>query len=537
MKSFKARYTEFLFLAVNRAPFLFSRYLQQTAIDYTSQEHIALEQSQLAHDHTITASIIYGKAQWKAVSVVTKVSRDELNLIRKWMGRQKNSPGNFSNSKSTHSDSTDLHRTSTCNLGMISFGEPTLFSISRIKLKQQSLMHCFISSIELEKGLTYLSLYISLKPDINAKVFNVDITDVKPYYCLKSINPFSPEFRVIEHHSRGENIDNLIVKNTNKILNDAKTAAKVLLKIWKISTQDKNLITVADFFTDADKPYFHDHGQLPGTPENPSKYIKIDDTHRILIDPRTGYFFDSKISPDNTEVFGEDYSSQNFDFDAFFIKSENIAITGTDNSSLNRSLSISDSYIYFSLLTEINTEYKKCMAKVSPLFFKTIGSTKKTLRLLLEATRTINTLEESTSTIKNAVNWCCNPKYRNSLSRRANWLDEKISDLRNSVEQRKELNNSEVQLANLNWGKNYSILVGFLIITQIALALLTVDWTEEGKRHNPIYQNLFHKKVLPKTQQKLTSTKASTESAISEQSPPLQPPATAPTPALSEQNH
>lgn len=51
--------------------------------------------------------------------------------------------------------------------------------------------------------------------------------------------------------------------------------------------------------------------------------------------------------------------------------------------------------------------------------------------------------------------------------------------------------NKSVPFFALIWMRRYSSIVFALVIVQIALSLLNVDWTENARHTNPIYMNLL----------------------------------------------
>lgn len=111
--------------------------------------------------------------------------------------------------------------------------------------------------------------------------------------------------------------------------------------------------------------------------------------------------------------------------------------------------------------------------------------------MLLEAGLELNAIEERLAAVEDGLHWS-ETRYLNFTRSRIAGMRSHVVNFRADIEKRRALSDGQVQVKNLIWMRRYSIIVFVLVIVQIALSLLNVDWTENGRHTNPIYMNLFN---------------------------------------------
>lgn len=480
MKPFKAKYTELILYLSSRFPLLVSRRLRYFAKSYGKPDSTTMAELRCRENSIKSASLFSDKMVLKGVSLVAAVGRDDLRKIHNWMRRQGSSAGNYSESHSQAVDSTDLTNGGSNNLGYISFGAANHFAVGNIALVATLPKSCYITTLRLKKGVTYLSLYVALHESASERIFDVDVSEVQRYKCFGSLNPFSPRFSVVEHHDRCSVIDEVIFKNAQGIISEVNQAVAAILQVWGVKKEISEFSSVADFCRDSAEPYFtRDH----------VADIDVEERHAAFERWR-GKVFCTDITDDKSEEFLESYITEKVGVDGVFIKSEDFAATDRDDLYLYSMHSATECYIYLMYVSEANKQFKRCMSIVSPIFLNFTRNTRRNLRILIDASLALNLVQERVGALKDGMHWS-DPKYHKVIHGRVLWLESQVNGLRSDIEKRKDLNNSELQLSNLLWTKRYSILVGFLVVVQIALSLVAVDWTEAGKEKNPIYLNLF----------------------------------------------
>lgn len=479
-----ARYTERLFSLAKKIPWFFPQKFLRLDKDQHKESSLELENRLTKVGKIVFASLLADKTHWQSVNIVIQINREELNKITNWLGRQDRLAGRYT--EPCHS--SNLHSASMQRLGFISFGDPDLSTDGNIEFKNQTTTRCYMSALNLSKGITFLSMHFAISFEANKKIFNLDVKKIRAHRQLVKLNPFHKN-NSIEIHTRLDNVNRAIIKNTNKSLSEVKQAAIEILKACKIEHNDKSFVIVADFYRESGKSYFYEPNDV-NDPLKDAFDIKphSEDTF-FVIDPQAGSYGRPFISDDKSEIYNTSYGPSLLNFHAFYLKSE--APETADTLTRTVFLNIPESYIFLSTLTEISLHYEKCMSMVSNIFFKKNKSTKQVLERLISASLEINLIEEKIKAVEEIASSVCDEKYKVNALHWISHLKKNLTILKKSINIRKDLNNGEIQLKNLTWTKRYSILIFMLVIIQIFLSIINVDWTKEGINKNPIYLNLL----------------------------------------------
>jgi hypothetical protein len=287
----------------------------------------------------------------------------------------------------------------------------------------------------------------------------------------------------VEHHDRQSVIEELIYKNARDVVSQARQAASAFLQVCGVKKDISDFSTAADFFRDGAGSYFSTEGT-----------IEADDQKSLtVLVPWSSAFINTPISDDSSEDYIEDYIAERIKVDAIFIKSELASDEGWKGSYVRVFNGVTEHYAYMLMLAEIYTQFKRCMKKVSPVFFKFKNSVRADLKTLLRANLALNLIDERLGAVEEGLHWSDRKYWVHTQSRIAG-IRSQVVALRADVERRKSLSDGELQLTNLIWMRRYSIIVFVLVLVQIALSVLNVDWTEEGRAKNPMYLNLFSEK-------------------------------------------
>lgn len=486
MKPFKAKYTEWVLSFAGKFPYLVSSRLRFMGKNHAESEkprdpeNSAIQKLRAIENGISSAGLFEDGVKWKGVSVVTSLNRNELKKIHKWM-RGRDASFSYSERHDRSVTSTDLVNSGSNNLGFVSFDQPNMLSVANISLTVSIPTSCYVTTLRLQKGVTYLSLYIFLNDTATARVSNVDVRNVVRYKNFQSTNPFSKRFSVVEHHDRYGIIEQLVFDNARSVMTEVNQAATALLQAWGVKRKAEDFATTADFVWDGVGSYFVD---------SPSVIPSDKETSHVILTPTTGKFLYKRLSEDCTEQYINGHIADEIGVSAIFLKSEDSSTAEKYNSYLHSAHSSTDYYTYFLNVLEVEMQFKNCMRVASPIFFSYKRNARKNLRVLIESSLSLNLIEERLKALETGINWS-DDKYWKTTQAQIQFVKAKVTELKADIEKRKELNNGELQLSNLVWTKRYSILVGFLVVVQIALSLLNVDWSDTGKDKNPIYINLF----------------------------------------------
>lgn len=464
MKPIKAKYTEIVLLLARLIPWVFPKWLRFIAKSYSRKERESIQHLYEKEDRIKSVSLFDGSFKWKAISVVVKIDHDELDSIRRWL-KSNASPGDYNPERddAVFKNRYD-HDGGYRNLGWIHFHrEERLTSLIRMEEETEFCDSCYVSLSKYSYGINYLSLYFFLKESATEMVCNVDVSEIKRYYTFASANPFSQQFRAIQHHDKRNLVEELINENINKVCRDVGSMAKKVLSLWRITKDESNLTLIADIYRDTDEPYF----------------IEVDegeDGSHVYVCRRNFGFFDEKLSRDDSEHFLSRHVVEKNDLDALFIKSKSLEKFDQFDNFARNGLALYDSHIFISMFIDVEKQQVEISEYANSALLKNSNKVEKNYDILFESTNKLESLRENILAIEQEIPRGCIESYSDSAKRIAKHRLKLADKLKESIDNRLSGLNSEMQVQNLRFNRKYSLLVGLLIIIQIALAALTIDW-------------------------------------------------------------
>lgn len=466
MKPIKAKYTEIVLLLARVLPWIFPKWLQFIAKGYSRKELDSIQHLYENEALLKSASLLDGNFKWKAISVVVKIHHDELDLIRRWL-KSNASPRDYNPERDDASfknryDSVGGYR----NLGWIYFHkEDRLTSLIRMEEETIFCDSCYVSLSKYSYGTNYLSLYFFLKDSATEMVSEVDVSAVKRYYTFASANPFSQQFRAIQHHDKLNLVEELINKNINDVCSDVICMVSKILGLWRIKKSESELSLIADIYRDTDEPYFVD-----------AKDFKDDESNHVYFS-RTGHgFFDEKLSRDTSENFLSRHVVDKNKLDALFIKSKTLDSFDQFDNFARNGLTLYDSHIFISLFFDVQKQYAQISDYANSALINNSNKIEKTYDVLFESKNKLESLRENILAIQQSIHRSCIDSYADSAMNIAKYRLRLVDKLKASIERRVSDLNSEMQVQNLRFNRRYSWLVALLIVIQIVLATLTIDW-------------------------------------------------------------
>lgn len=477
MKPIKAKYTEIVLLLARSIPWVFPKWLRFIAKSYSRKEQESIQHLYEKEDRIKSASLFDGSFTWKAISVVVKVDHYDLGSIRRWL-KSNASPGDYNPERDDSVFENKYgHRGGFRNLGWIHFHrESRLTSLLRMEEETEFCDSCYVSLSKYSYGINYLSLYFFLKESATGMVSCVDVSEVKRYYTFASANPFSQQFRVIQHHDKRNLVEDLINENINKVCSDVVSMAKKVLRLWRITKDESKLTLIADIYRDTNEPYF-------------AEIDECDDDSHVHVWRRSCKYLDEKISNDNSEHFLSRYVVEKNDLDALFIKSKSLEEFDQFDNFARNGLALYNSHIFISMFIDIARQQVEISEYANSALLKNSKKVETNYDILFESTNKLESLRENILAIQEDIPHGCSEPYSDSakiISKRRLML---VDKLRASIDRRVSGLNSEMQVQNLRFNRKYSLLVGVLIIVQILLAALTIDWGTLVERIN----SSFHK--------------------------------------------
>ncbi|WP_148053580.1 hypothetical protein [Pseudomonas protegens] len=474
MKLNRAGVTSFILSAANRFPCFFSKKLRFVAKSYFEQESM-LDAEFRKFEAFTRASLFSGHIQWTGVSFVFAVSKGELERITAWMQRR-GLVVRGSSSQRRRAKISELFGSGCLNLGLVAFGKEYFGAAGKVKVSSSVVNDCVVSALKFGKGVYYVSLHVSLSEEAGSKVFDVDVSNTEGSDEFMSFNPFSSGFSVILSRDKTSVVYDAILKSFHDIFLESQDAVFRLLSVWGVKKYPKELSTTAIFLREGEGGYFTE-GKESKSEESFVVWPNYEGTHVTC-----------KVANDVNEDYMEGLSFKEGGVDSIYIRSRPLSefkyVEGYDF--FERS--ITEGYAYFSVLNDVYRQLEECVSLVNPIFFSYDKNTDENLRVLIDAQLKLNLVKERLAAVSRGASWV-EVKYHEFLRERISNISKDVSELRDDVEKRAEINNGELQLTNIKWTKKYSILVGILVFAQIILALLNVSWSGGGLEGNPIYTN------------------------------------------------
>ncbi len=465
MKPIKAKYTEIVLLLARVLPWLFPKWLRYTAKSYSHKEEESINHLYEKENKIKTASLLDGDFNWKAISVVVKIDHEDLDSIRRWL-KASASPGNYNPERddSTFKNSYDNSGGGYRSLGWIHFHKKDrLGSLARMELETAFCDSCYATISMYSYGVSYLSLYFFLKDAATEMVSKVDVSKVKRYYSFSSINPFSPQFRAIQHHDKIHLIEDLINENINSVSADVTSSAISVLNYWGVKKDQSDLELIADFYRNTDEAYFIEGGE------------PLEENEYTYISRRNNGFFDEKLSSDSSDNFLSRHLVEKNDLDAIFIKSKSIESFNQFDDFSKNGLTLHDSHIFISMLMNVSKQYKSISEFANKALLNSFNKIENNYDILFKSSNDLDSLKENIQAIEKATIHSCITSYADKAREIAKYRLKLANELKESIDRRLLGLNSEMQVENLRFNRRYSLLVGVLIVVQIILASLTID--------------------------------------------------------------
>lgn len=469
MKPIKAKYTEIVLLLVRVFPWVFSKWLQCIAQGYSRKELESIQHLYEKEDQIESASLLDGNFKWKAVSVVIKVEHDELDSIRCWL-KSNASPSDYNPERDDDTfknkfDSGGAFR----SLGWIHFHkEDTLTSLIRME-ETEFCDSCYVTLSTYPYGINYLSLYFILKDSATEMVCDVNVSEVKRYYTFASTNPLSQQFRAIQHFNKRRVVEELINKNIDNVCNDVVRMTTKILRLWRIKKERSRLSLIADIYRNTDEPYFTEITK-----------DKNKESNHLHICQRTLGFFDERLSSDASENFLRRDIVEKNNLDALFIKSKSLETFDRFDNFANRGLALYDSHIFISMFIDVSKQQSEIVEYANSALLKNSNRVEINYDILFESTSRLEVLKENIISIQKSIPYSFRSSYSDKAKQIAKHRLELIDKLKATMDRRLAGLNSEMQVQNLRFHRRYSLLVGLLILIQILLASLTIDWVALG---------------------------------------------------------
>ncbi|WP_327438346.1 hypothetical protein [Pseudomonas donghuensis] len=468
----KARLTKLLLNLAMRFPFLFSSRLKLIAKRNSNKSPARLDYEK-HDDRTTEASLLDGKTTWRGVHLLLAVNKEEAEKIKRSIYKRDTT---YASQHLKSEPRVGFFGSSSQNLGTTSFNGECFFSTATIAIKYVTPRYCSSYLLRLKNGALYLSMYVGLDSSATQKISSVDVSSIRRYISFVTFNPLSKNFSTYVDHDRHNQIDDYIYDLAKSVTSEVVEAALILLGSWGVSKKNKDLSKIADFSRDDSQPYFSE--------------ILEEETHRRSVIERMRRHL---VTHPNVNPY-EEYIKYNIPdrigVDGIFIHTEDQSKITEYDQYINSAHDAFEKYAGFLYITSINNRLQDCGDQIGRLFGAGSQNSKSHLKTLIKQGLALNVIEEHVDALKHGLHWF-DPDYAEHYKKNIELLSEKASELKKRIRARHDTVNSEVQLSNLGWVKTYSMLMFALVILQVLLPVISVDWSPTGIDKNFIYQNFL----------------------------------------------
>lgn len=449
-------------LVIKKAPRFFSRRLNLVSEDYFYRDS-----KECNSEGTLTTSLFNPSLNWhaKGVHLLIRVNSKDVKKIQRW--QTKNDPLNLNEmyKVKVSSEYDSWH-----NRGGFSPTNRNTKTYGDIKLNVESNYFDFCSCylFSMSRGVVFLSLYLHCKKEATIALKDIDCSNLKNEKIYYSLNPFSKNYGCHSHNRAYRQGFKLLEKNLHNIYKDAiKLGSEVVHCLGLTRKVALAPITGFDFWLDDSRGY------KIRCNEAKSK------EHQFVIDDAV-LNLSTKLPSEQEEIFEFLPSILKSKFSNIYLKSED-----TEQSKSNifrykdRSCHSGESHNILSYLLYLNRKYGLINKNHERILTKKTSTNRRYddfYNLSLEVKEMKSTLNAISSNCKDIFQFEGLEEYSPLVKNKIKYLKSKTDAYEAEIEKEKMILNELIQSENLSYHKKYSILIFVLVIVQIIIGLLTIDW-------------------------------------------------------------
>ncbi|WAG28178.1 hypothetical protein EEA47_17625 [Vibrio alginolyticus] len=450
---------------VSKAPRLFNQ-----RIRWASESYFEFEKNPNKSKELVTYSLLDANLKWKAKGVhfLIQLNAKDINKIKKWQKKR--------NRYTSQENRIEIKPSSEfeywANFGVfVPKGEVRFSYIDKVEINFSSkLFHdCSVYFYSMSRGVIFLSLYLRCKDHVTALLKDIDVSDIKEKQIPLCFNPFSKHFGLKTYERpEGQSIKRLKL-NLDQVHDESICFLKNVVRELGIKSKAlDNAVSCMDFWLDAEENYLNLYCKEPDS--NYSFSFKSRNT--VLL---------KEMPSENEVVWGELHNGFKSPFHSFYVKSLLKEKENLNFSYITKHCNLNDSHHILSFINYLHAYYKTIDSKHSKIMERKLSSNKKYKSLyklsyeISECKKTITSINKNCDEIylfRGVDDYL--PVLKDELKRVSILLDKLDSDINHE----KLMTNELIQSENLEYHKKYSKYVFALIIVQIVIGILTVNWVE-----------------------------------------------------------
>lgn len=463
----KVKYTQIVLDLAYKIPFLFPRIIGHYAKEYNSNSDYITNKKQ-EENHIKLASLFESPFYWRGISFSVFLSNEELLYLKRWQNRRSiimsRSNGNYIVSDSFDQDNGWV------NVGLIRINQDTIMDdLFSVYTSNDFFSGIYITLTKYSTGLSFLTFYIYCNRQLTDLVSNVSVPKMNYFVEFESFNVFSRKCHSISLLDNWHHADSIIKRNIVNVNSSAKELIKYLFNEIGIKKKESDMYCILDMYADQVSPYFDDNAFLEGDQHD----------HHILFSKQKK-FINSILSDNSADVFIDNRYLNVAGVDYIYMK--------VSRSATNTEV-VSDSNEYLSIVPVL------LMSKKIDLLSGYLNSAK-----LHNRKQPVEKIYESLYDISYQLHmilaWFKSSRrfflfnipaaYRKNISNMISYQMSRVENLKEVSGGIYSLSDNRIQIRNIRYNKRYSIMVFVLVIIQVILAAMTIDWNKSDTWYSSV---------------------------------------------------
>lgn len=420
-------------------------------------------------------SYFSGDFKWKAVTLSSIISKDDVKKIEQRLQEIKinTMPEYFTNLSKTSIENNGCF---THGLGVFNVNKDQGFDeLGNLYLKSDFFDSVFISLFKSPSGLFVLSYYFFMSDKATCFIKDVDVSNLMFYRELVGLNIYKRKNRAVKYVDRRTQSNDLIRHNAMAVVNEAKNIVGYIGE--KLNVTPNDFLVGTEFYKNQDVPYFHD--------ENTPRYT--DETKLFYVDSSS--YNTLNYSDDPSEQFFKVLSFEKDIFDFSYLLCKREELFDRYDNYLKKYYCCYENHLAFIPLYMIHKKISQLMENVSDVI--SVGKSS-------ELAKHHDVVYDCLSQTESIKKWLCEieddytcntyEKYHKAMAGIIKNQRKRVDELLNSTKTFYTLSENRVQVENIKYSKRNSRLIFWLIIVQILLASMTIDFLKKGQWYSPVIE-------------------------------------------------
>lgn len=475
MKFNRSRLTMFILDMANKYPRFFPKKVASLARSHHSKSWFAnmmnKESSKIKK-----ISCFEGDFEWNGVSVSSLINDRELIKIKKWILANKKKLTIDEHSKGVFDLLSFDKSTGWTDIGTISINRKSPFDkFEPFYVSCDYFKYINISLTRYSSGLSFITLHVSLNDNVVNLIKDVESPGFSDNFEFSSFNFLSKKSFFLKLHMYASHFDNIISKVLKDVNEAAISISNLIFKDIGIKKRRNEFFSILDFHIKKLPPYF-----------NSDKITNLPcDTHFLY--PSSKYFLNNEISIDSSEEFmlGSNVNIEGVDMIHLNIYPES---EGNDFErqfdmnfhNIDSHLAMAPVYLVYNKLNSLSDKIGDSQ------LYNGKDSIESLHEKVFEILQELQMIDVWQKKLKLYFPMYVPCRYHEEMNNYLENISERVADLNMVIKDSYALSENRVQINNIKYNKFYSKVVLALVITQVLLALMTIDFTKKDTWYAPI---------------------------------------------------